>query len=196
MKRRKSVVIELTSLLDVIFIMLFMVMNDSRNAAYEAQSSAEKEVANIQAEAEIMRNEYSQQLDEYEKMLTELESERENIEYMQNRIDSYQQFDEYAEIISVYILDSGYKRSIRVADGKTAEVIDFDSDNISYGGKTLESTLNGYIDNSANPVFIVFSYDSNNVYIRDYNMVSAAITNVQGNYDNVYIKFNDTAKES
>ena len=196
MKRRKSVVIELTSLLDVIFIMLFMVMNDSRSAAYEAQSSAEKEVANIQAEAEIMRNEYSQQLDEYEKILTELESERENIEYMQNRIDSYQQFDEYAEIISVYILDSGYKRSIRVADGKTAEVIDFDSDNISYGGKTLESTLNGYIDNSANPVFIVFSYDSNNVYIRDYNMVSAAITNVQGNYDNVYIKFNDTAKES
>ena len=196
MKRRKSVVIELTSLLDVIFIMLFMVMNDSRNAAYEAQSSAEKEVANIQAEAEIMRNEYSHQLDEYEKMLTELESERENIEYMQNRIDSYQQFDEYAEIISVYILDSGYKRSIRVADGKTAEVIDFDSDNISYGGKTLESTLNGYIDNSANPVFIVFSYDSNNIYIRDYNMVSAAITNVQGNYDNVYIKFNDTAKES
>ena len=57
MRKRKSVIVELTSLLDVIFIMLFMVMNQSRTAAEEAQSNAAAEVAAAQVQVEAMEEE-------------------------------------------------------------------------------------------------------------------------------------------
>lgn len=191
MKRRKSVVVELTSLLDVIFIILFMVMNGSRSAAAEAQNTAEEQIAAAQAEVGLMQEE----LENYKRILTEVEAERENLEFMENRISSYENFEEYAKILSVYILDGGYKRSIKVADDTEIATIDFDWENISYGKETLISALKDYINETENPVFIAFSYDSSNIYRQDYSMVSEAMTAVQADYDHVYIKFDDTGTD-
>lgn len=187
MRKRKNVVVELTSLLDVIFIMLFMVMNQSQNTAAEAQSTAENQIAAAQVQVE----EAQRQAEEYRQIVDETAKERENLEYTKNRLEGYEVFAEYAEIVTVYIVDEGYKRSIRVADDNEIAAVDFDWDNMDYGRKTLTEELQKFIDSTDNPVFITFTYDSNRIFRQDYNMISETITEVQAKHEDVYIKFND-----
>ncbi len=189
MRKRKNVVVELTSLLDVIFIMLFMVMNQSRSTAAEAEHTAESAVA----AAEVRVQEAEKQAEEYKKILDETAEERENIEYIQNRLSGYEIFTEYAEIISVYVVNEGYKRSIRVADDSEIAAIDFNWENMEHGEKALSDRLKKLIDSTENPVFITFTYDSNRIFRQDYNMITDTVTAVQAEYDDVYIKFNDKA---
>ena len=191
MRKRKSVVVELTSLLDVIFIMLFMVMNQSRTAAAEAQSTAAEEIASAQVQVETMQAE----VESYREIISEVETERANLEQMQSKLNSYEVFKEYAKIISVHVLDSTYKRTIKVDDGTENVNIDFNWDNMDYASSVLTDTLNECIDTAENPVFIVFSYNGDKLYRQDYNMISEVMTEVQGGYENVYIKFDDTSKK-
>lgn len=195
MRRRKSVIVELTSLLDVIFIMLFMVMSRSQTAAEEAQEKAAESVAQIQAEAELTVSGYEDDIALYQSMLAEVEEERRNIASMQNEINSFEQFREMSEIITVYVFDSGYKRSVNIETGDKTESIDFDWDNMDYAREKLADTLNGLAGGTEHPVFIIFNYNGDLIYRRDYNMVTEVITEVQGGYDKVYIKFNDTSDE-
>ncbi len=190
MRKRKSVIVELTSLLDVIFIMLFMVMNQSQTAAEEAQSNAAAEVAAAQVQVEAMEEE----VEGYRIIIDEVEADRLNLESIKNKLNSYQVFEEYASIISVSVLDHSYKRTIMVENGGEAVNTDFNWDNMDYAESTLAETLNSCIKDSENPVFIVFSYDGDKIYRQDYNMISEVMTEVQGGYKNVYIKFDDTSK--
>jgi len=187
MRKRKSVFIELTSLLDVIFIMLFMVMNRSQNAVAEAKNNAEQEIA----AAKTQVSEMAEERDDYKAILGEVEEERENLALMENRIESLESFSEYARIVSVYILDGGYKRSIKIADDKEIASIDFSSENLDYGKNELILSLNNYIESDDTPVFITFTYHSDKIYRQDYNMISEAITSVHAGFDDVYIKLND-----
>ena len=189
MRRRKSVIVELTSLLDVIFIMLFMVMTRNQAATEQAQENAEKSVAEMQT----VVSEYEDKFTEYQAILDETAEERENIASMQSRLESMEQFGEMARIVTVYIYDSGYKRSIKLeTDGETAAV-DFDSGNMDYARKKFTAELDGVVKESPYPVFIIFSYDNDKIYRRDYELVTEVIGEVQGGYENVYIKFSDTA---
>ena len=187
MRKRKSVIIELTSLLDVIFIMLFMVMNQSRSAAEEAKSNAEAEIAVAKTEV----SEMAEERDSYIEILDETEEDRKNFAQLKNRIESLESFSEYAEILSVYVLDGGYKRSIKITDENEIGSIDFSSENLDYGKDNLILTLKEYIENTDAPVFITFSYNSDKIYRKDYNMISEAITEVHSGYNDVYIKFSD-----
>lgn len=187
MRKRKSVIIELTSLLDVIFIILFMVMNQSQTAAEEAKNNAETQIAAAKTEVSQMAKER----DSYIAILDETEKERENLALMENRIESLESFSEYAHIVSVYVLDGGYKRSIKITDENEIASIDFSNENIDIGKNVLISELKNYIEGSENPVFITFSYNSDKIYRKDYNMISEAITAVHAEYDDVYIKLTD-----
>lgn len=190
MRKRKSVIVELTSLLDVIFIMLFMVMNQSQTAAEEAQSNAAAEIAAAQVQVEEMQEE----IEGYRIIIDETETDRKNLESIKNKLNSYEVFAEYASIVSVSVLDNSYKRTIIVENGGETVSIDFDWDNMDYAESALAETLNNCITDSENPVFIVFSYNGDKIYRQDYNMVSEVMTEVQGDYENVYIKFDDTSK--
>lgn len=189
MRKRKSVIVELTSLLDVIFIMLFMVMNQSQTAAEEAQSDAAAEVAAAQVQVEAMEEE----VEGYRVIIDEVEADRLNLESIKNKLNSYEVFEEYATIISISVLDHSYKRTIIVENGGETVNTDFSWDNMDYAESSLNETLNSCIKDSENPVFIVFSYNGDKIYRQDYNMVSEVMTKVQGGYENVYIKFDDTS---
>ncbi len=190
MRKRKSVIVELTSLLDVIFIMLFMVMNQSQTAAEEAQSNAAAEIAAAQVQVEEMQEE----IEGYRIIIDETETDRKNLESIKNKLNSYEVFAEYASIVSVSVLDNSYKRTIIVENSGETVSIDFSWDNMDYAESALAETLNNCITDSENPVFIVFSYNGDKIYRQDYNMVSEVMTEVQGDYENVYIKFDDTSK--
>lgn len=190
MRKRKSVIVELTSLLDVIFIMLFMVMNQSQTAAEEAQSNAAAEIAAAQVQVEEMQEE----IEGYRIIIDETETDRKNLESIKNKLNSYEVFAEYASIVSVSVLDNSYKRTIIAENSGETVSIDFSWDNMDYAESALAETLNNCITDSENPVFIVFSYNGDKIYRQDYNMVSEVMTEVQGDYENVYIKFDDTSK--
>ncbi len=187
MRKRKSVIVELTSLLDVIFIMLFMVMNRSESAATEAQQKAETEITSAQAQVSQME----ETLNDYKDILKETEEERNNLEYINNKLESYEKFNEYAKILSVYVVDGGYKRSLVVADNEDKLTIDYGWDNMKYAEESLINGLKEHIDGTPNPVFISFNYNSDEIYLQDYNMIAEAITAVQSGYKDVYIKFDD-----
>ncbi len=191
MRKRKSVVVELTSLLDVIFIMLFMVMSRNSTATAEAQEAAREQVSAAEAHAALMENER----DSYKTMLRETEEERENLSLTESRLNSYEVFSEYARIISVYVVDSGYKRSVHVAEDTEIASADYGWDNMDYAKTTLYAALEECTTGDA-PVFIVFSYDSDKIYRQDYNMISEAITSAQSGKNHVYIKFDDTKATS
>lgn len=190
MRKRKSVVVELTSLLDVIFIMLFMVMNRSQTAAAEAQNMAAEEISAAQVQVEEMQ----QEVDSYREIISEVEAERAELETMNSKLNSYEVFDEYATIVSVTVVDNIYKRTIRVDGGSKTVDIDFTWDNMDYAGGALGDALNSCIKDSENPVFIVFSYNGDKLYRQDYTLVSEVMTEVHSGYENVYIKFDDTSK--
>ena len=190
MRKRKSVIVELTSLLDVIFIMLFMVMNQSRNAAAEAQDTAAQEIAMAHSQVQTMQEE----VDGYREIMDEVEAEREKLETMNSKLNSYEVFEEYATIVSVFVIDNTYKRTIKVDNGDNAVNIDFDWDNMDYAERTFSDALKDCINDRENPVFIVFSYNGDKVYRQDYNLISGVMTEVQGGYENVFIKFDDTTK--
>lgn len=190
MRKRKSVVVELTSLLDVIFIMLFMVMNRSQAAAAEAQNTAAEEISAAQVQVEEMQ----QEVDSYREIISEVEAERAELEAMNSKLNSYEVFDEYATIVSVTVVDNIYKRTIRVDGGSETVDIDFTWDNMDYAGEALGDALNNCIKDSENPVFIVFSYNGDKLYRQDYTLVSFVMTEVHSGYENVYIKFDDTSK--
>ncbi len=187
MKRRKSVIVELTSLLDVIFIMLFMVMSRSENTAAEAQQKAENEIVSAQAQV----SEMEETLNNYKGILKETEAERNNLEYVNNKLESYEKFSEYAKILSVYVVDGGYKRILVVADNENKVEIDYGWDNMGYAEKSLSEELEKQIKSTENPVFISFNFDSDKIYRQDYNMITEAITAVQSGYEHVYIRFDD-----
>ncbi|MBQ8614878.1 MAG: hypothetical protein IJ416_11735 [Ruminiclostridium sp.] len=191
MRKRKSVVVELTSLLDVIFIMLFMVMSRNSTATAEAQEAAREQVSVAEAHAALMENER----DSYKTMLRETEEERENLSLTESRLNSYEVFSEYARIISVYVVDSGYKRSVHVAEETEIASADYGWDNMDYAKEALDAALEECTTGDA-PVFIVFSYDSDKIYRQDYNMIAEAITSAQSGKNHVYIKFDDTTEKS
>ena len=111
MRKRKSVVVELTSLLDVIFIMLFMVMNRSQTAAAEAQNTAAEEISAAQVQVEEMQ----QEVDSYREIISEVEAERAELEAMNSKLNSYEVFDEYATIVSLPLAST-------IASAKTVRI--------------------------------------------------------------------------
>lgn len=194
MRRRKSVTVELTALLDVIFIMLFMVMSRSREAAVQAQNEAAQSVSQIRAQAEQTVSEYEDQMALYQQLLDEAEKDRENIASMKNELDSFRQFREMSRMISVYVFDSGYKRSVKIETGDVKESVDFDWENMDYARSQLAEILDSLAKGTEYPVFIIFNYNGDLIYRRDYNMITEVITEVQSGYEKVYIKFNDTSE--
>lgn len=187
MRKRKTVIVELTSLLDVIFIMLFMVMNKSEAASEAAQKKAEDEIA----AADMIVSEMEETVSGYEDILKETEEERNNLANVKNRLESYESFDEYAKILSVYIVDGGYKRSINVAAGEEIFTADYSWDNMDYAGSELKKSLTEHIGDGKTPVFISFSYNGDKIYRQDYNMITEVMTEVQSGYEHVYIRFDD-----
>ena len=185
MRRRKEISAELTPLLDVILIILFIIMSGS----YKAVEQAEAEKQQAYEEIQSVSAEFESCNDELKK---ELENNSEKLSQAENIISAYESFDKYAVIMSVGIINkSDNSRDIIISDGSKSDTISYNWDNMLYA----ENSLNVYLENviksaDSKPVFISFNYKSNEIYVRDYEMISSVIDNTQGKNKNVYIMYN------
>lgn len=180
--------VDLTPLLDVILIMLFLIMSQSRDTAREAQEQIMEAKAAYAAEMSDIKG-------ELENARQELDDAREELYYADNRIHAYEKFDRFSLIVSLSLRETEGDREIYISDGTGTRSILFDWDSMRYGENALKNALGKYKD-SSEPVFIVFSYDSAKIYQRDYDMVSSVMSSVQSGSENIYIKFDERSDKN
>ncbi|GEM_PF-5138064 len=248
MKRRRELAIELTPLLDVIMIMLFLILTRNAGNVKEAREEAAQEMASVEQQASSEVQEMQETVEEAEKAAEEA---REELSALEGRVQSLEVFEEYSLIISIKVEASGISgsgqseggnpvdqgtsnngsgdngagnngsdgngtgnngtgngkvsppsasgkagqavnvaespRKILVTCGDTVDTIEFSWSNPRYAENRLKEILKGYFDQAKDmPCFVVFSYNKQEIYKSDFDLVTDVLDNLASN--NIYIK--------
>ena len=188
MKRRGGIVSDMTPLLDVIFIILFLVMvrnvkmsNEKLEEARLDTEKAEEMVAQAQAEKEAA-------IAEAQRLQFLAEAEVAEFETLLK--------DAIVLRVSLENKEDG-NRQVVVRSGSQAQSNSFDWDSTNAASVYLGDTLEKYIltVEEGNPVFIVFTYDSNKIYQSDYNMIETTMRYVQMDFSNVYLQYREESED-
>ena len=205
-RRKRDIVIELTALLDVIMIMIFMVMNENSKLVSEAQSKlGAVQQENIEQAGKI--SELSAELTEALAMLDEgnLDELFQRLESAESKLEAYQALDDEIIILNV-ALSNNSNNSIRylsygkVADPNGENRIEIRNDtDRSRAERNLrmfisENTQN--IDTNSTVVRIVFSYDPDKVYIKDLEIVDTALRDAETQANNGNFRYRVNPKAS
>lgn len=208
MKKRRSAAMELTPLLDVIFIMLFMLMGQVQKDGREARENAEARVMQITDEYAAKEEELLDLSEDLEKRSHELDSrsaeveEREdNIGRLESRIKGYESFDEFAAIITVTLDnkrgDAGTRR-LTVTDNKGTHFSTVEADNSNELANKLTYQLKSAAEKEeykkAQVTLIVFEYDPRKAVRQDCIKIEKAITEITNDESNgnFFYKCNET----
>ncbi len=174
MKRRNNIAIELTPLLDVILIILFMIITEN---------NAEKERVTSEAAAA-----YEKLAAQNEQLESSLEDTRTQLSEAGYIITGYQSFEEYSVIISVGISrQKDDSRLISIYSEGIASEVSYGWDSLRYGRNALRTELSKLIpsDRETRPVFITFTYSADDIYQQDYELVTDVLGSLAD--ENIYI---------
>lgn len=201
MRRKRDIIIELTSLLDVIMIMIFMVMTENSKLITEKQSTVD--------EVRQQNTELSSQLTEAQAKLDEgsVEELLERLQKAESKLDSYEYMDEVVTVINIG-LENHYGNTVRcLTFGTTYDLQNTNEQIIEIRGTDeLTAAVNrmkvfvhemiskAMTDDSA-IVYIVFSYNPSKVYQDDYSAVNDALNEAESraNSGNVRYRINRIA---
>lgn len=196
-RRRRDIIIELTSLLDVIMIIIFMVMKENSkmitdkqntiNAVQQVNSEQSAEIDDLNSKV----GEMSSQLAEAEGKLEEGGADEllEKLQAAENKLESYKAIDDVVIVLNIG-LENKYNNTVRcLTFGKVSEqsrVTENHSDEeFGVSLNKLKVFVSDYItkvlDDSDNQtiVYIVFTYDPYKVYQRDYETVGKALADAE-----------------
>jgi len=171
MKNHRNVAIELTPLLDVILIMLFLIMTGSQSAIDETKEKSEKAVKVAEAEAGELR----EKIDVLE----------EDNQLLSTKVAGLEAFSEYAKIVGLSISYDDNGRHILIDDAGSWDYIDFDNESTAYGERTLRDKLQK-LSEREEPIFIVFTYSDEKILTADYNMITSVLSDLKD--DDLYIQ--------
>ena len=171
--RRREIFIELTSLLDVILIMIFVLLTQARAQtakAMDEQAITAQEADSLQEEVEDLQA----SLDHAWKELGIVQEENDQLKRQLMTQD--------------LVLDESLVITIRAEDDKLIrEIRDGASDSTPYtwGNETYVSNklrsmiLQDLSENEKHAVFIVFQYDRSNIYQVEYQMIESLIQEIK-----------------
>ena len=194
-RKNKGIIIELTSLLDIIMIMLFWVMLNVSNSAADAEKKAQEKidaanskVASAQADAQKQIDEAKQENQKQIDQINEQNREmKQNAENMQNALDGFSE----GKMVTLEMKYEGGHDVIYVSQNggssKSVTVDDKLKDN-------LASALNSYGLDKDSIILAAFMYDGNTVLYRDVNNVQDVLSKIKGNYKNIYFTHINTTK--
>ncbi len=210
MKRRRELAIELTPLLDVIMIMLFLILTQNAGHVKEAREQASEEMAAVEQQAS---SEIREMQDTVEAAKAEAEAAEEALSSLEGRVQSLEVFEEYSVIVSVQVeavsgisgdgseessgsaaekaAEAGQvadqTRKLIITCGEQVDTVSFNWSNTRYAENRLKEILKGYFDSASGmPCFVVFSYEKDKIYNNDFNLVQSVLSNMEG--ENIYIK--------
>lgn len=163
-----DVVIDLTSLLDVIFIILLVVLlgqNTIENNLKQAQANAEDVMAQATAEQKL----YEQYLE---------------------IADNINQYVFVVSVVVPYNKDDVTQRTIQILkEGEEIERFELSGNNVAGAVEDFKKSLIRYIEtNNDRPVILSLNEKDDNILYRDEAMVLELFYELTGTYNNVYIR--------
>ena len=172
--KKNDIIIDLTSLLDVIFIVLLVVMAGQ----FTASKNQENALADQQTEAEAMMEDAENMIAVYEDM-----------------IDTMDNVNKYILAVSIavpYNRDELHKREIKLlAEGNELKTFPLTGSDTEESFNEFRDTLEDFIkSNSDSPVILSLNDDDDKILYRDEKSVTEILSELSGEYDNVYIKGN------
>lgn len=190
--RNKGIVIELTALLDVIFIMLFWVMINVQDKNEQVKEQAESQVAQAQAQEQKAKDELKEISEQKDKQIEEAWAYAESLDSAAAK--NQQALAEYEDGMLI-TLDLKYE--------KTGELYIFDKEGeIGKAGLgTEEEIYNGIVNslertgmNTDEVVLCAMVYDGSRALYKDVNLVTDAVDRVNRVYKNFYCTYINTAR--
>ena len=164
--RRREIFPELTSLLDVIMIMLFVLLTQARTQTAEALSAAEAD----RAEATELRAELSGLRQERDAALERAEA------LDRARLTDNLVLDE-SLVITLSVESRG---NLRLESGEIRESIPYDWDDDTYAANALRARLLGMLrQTDREAVFIVFQFDRTAIYHAEYTMIGRVMNEIK-----------------
>ncbi len=201
----RNIVIELTSLLDVVMILIFAVMINYSNVT--AQTEEDYKQATEQLEA--LSAEHESTLAELQLAQTELadgnvESMLRDMAAANSRQNAYEYMDDMIVIVNV-TLENYSDNQYRVLSYGVGSVLGLSSGPVARDDDTtFEQEINRmedfiyskvYNSDPEIPVFIVFSYDPENVYYDDCNKLVELLNSKETLREMVFFCENDMKEE-
>ena len=184
MKKKRTIFIELTSLLDVILIMIFILLMQARTQTARAMDRAaeeEKAAQAISRELDAARESMSAMEDaarqreealqeEIRGLNSELEEKQEEVDGLKRRMASRELVLENSLVLTLSVSDD---RAIRLEQAnRTEERIAYDWADDTYAANFLRSLLKESLESaSGRAIFLVFQYDRDQIYKAEYDMI-------------------------
>ena len=165
---KSDVIIDLTSLLDVIFIILLVVLC--------GQSSMKENLSELQSEAENAQREADEVYQLY----------KEQIEIA----DNLNQYVWAVSIMVPYDENDVTKRQIRfLKEGQEIETIELIGNDVTSAIETFKKSLTKYIqEHEDRPVILSLNEEDDYILYRDEIMVTEVFLELANKFSNVYIK--------
>jgi len=176
-KRKKTFIADLTPLLDVVFILLFLVMMVTTRSQAERTQQAEAAAEEAVADAREARREADDALARAAELETLLKDAR------------------VAEVSLSDTEDGG--RRLTVTDGSETSSYAFDWEGVEEARAFLQRELARVVRSAPAdaPVFLIFRYDPAGVYESDYRLVTGVFDAIQKINDNVYLQIREGQHE-
>ena len=193
-RKSKGIVIELTALLDVILIMLFWMMMSLSQNNEDVVTKAQQQVADAQSQAEIDKQNAQAQidsiLDDTSRQLAEAQQKAENTDSLaaqnQQALDGYEQG--MLVTLSLKYEQQGDVLYISQNDEEVFSQSVSDTDM----AQSIISSLQKLGLNEEDTVLCALVYDGDTVLYKDVNAVNAAVSQVHENYSNFYCTYINT----
>ena len=194
-RKNKGIIIELTSLLDIILIMLFWLMLNISNSASEIEKKAQEKidkanakVSQVQEDADKKvqqaQDDAKKQIDKINEQNKEMRQDNDN---MHNALDGFSS----GKMVTVEMKFSDNRDVIYVSqNNSTPQTVAVD-DKLA---ENLTKALNSFGLDKDSIILAAFMYDGNTVLYRDVNTVQNVLVNIKGNYRNIYFTQINTTK--
>ena len=179
--RKRDIILDFTSLLDVIMILLFIVISNTAAASAKVSEEAQKAQEDLDAaESEISDLEY-------------------RLETKEAAEESYEIYTSEAVIVTLLNSEKDGAHILTMFTGENSE----DADTIRMGENSTQNTRNrirtyiaDILNNTENqPVYIVFRYDKYTIYRLEFEAVREELGKLSREYKEVFFKERDLSED-
>ena len=172
--KRREIFIELTSLLDVILIMLFILLTQARTRTAQALDTA----ALAESNAEQLQAELSAAYDEQNALRAAADAEAERANALQRQLWTENIVLDNSLLLTVSVDRDGTVRLETEGADKTAIPYDWGDD--TYAQNRLRALLLDRLRTTdREAVFLVFQYDRAHIYHAEHEMIESIIQEVK-----------------
>ena len=195
MNKNKGLALELTSLLDVIMIMLFWVMTNSSSSAAKAEEKADQKVKKAQAKVESTEKKLDEQAKEYDEKIEELKAQAyEQQKTLNNDAAKNQQaINDYKDglLITLNIKNENGTDKLTVSRGNT-QVSEYKISDKLYDELDLALASMGISNDNAALAAVV--YDGDAVLYNDLSVVRDTVSKLSQSHKSIYFTYINTSK--